>query len=967
MANRIFNIEEIEFMEIVGYPVLPKSYLGGGSADRRDKWMNNSLKGKCGISRFEAMMYFGEKYAVTASIEDEARTQKKKFIPTKDLILATEQSIEQPQTNEQNVQSEQPQLIETTEPTANNKSQKSKSQKSKSTITKPDFLIGMSDSDSESDCEMIEEEPTVVYRKSQLKRQTTTTNSKFQSTHKPKNYKTQNNNGKHQFMKLSETFDANKLNHIIENFEDFKKQLRWRARYDEIDPFLITKRYLERSRHGVVNVDYKQKRGFGRFCAVKSMSLQTIPREIRHTISRDFYFDIDMVNAHPVILEYLCLKYGFNCDSLIQYTHNRETLLKEVLIKGKVADRDKAKQIYLSLTNGGSEDYGLVDNPSDHLRDYKDEMLRLHSHFAFKFPEKFAITKASRIKSGKDYNHEAGFMNTLLCDMENEILMKMYEFFGKVDNAVLCFDGIMLPNDKDYDISGCEKTLFDYFGIDMSIKQKTMNEHLDLTGCVIDTYEYPRLEYFADFRTLVKKQTVYAEWVEEWINNSFQIIENNGKMYYLTRNKKVELFADKTTETRDVWKPTRPEDIEKSLKVKCNVINMLQDFEFSKKYKLMTPKEKKELDHTREEITQLTHPYLKAKGEPALFDSFNLFTGFPLENIECSTITQDFTNSKFYNHLKTDFFDCKDELNHFLDHIADVIQDPAQIKGTSHLFYSAQGCGKGLLYKFMCKMLGIANTISIINTDTYFDKNFNADVSNKLLKVFEEVSEKGSAFKNHNRLKGEQTSEIERLEPKGIDPYTNRHCARFWYFTNNENSLYIENDDRRHTLHRVKKTHANNYDYFKPIWDEIKNETFLKSAFDFFASREYEEKNVMNAFTTAYKKDQKTANLSNGIKFIIKYLTSEFKLEDVDHKIQSSVIKDKYRMYCESQGIKYQFKAFATQIKKMGIDDPRKISVNISEMDDIVMRKFCYIINPQKIQNDMMDFLQDPEFRLDFD
>jgi hypothetical protein len=45
----------------------------------------------------------------------------------------------------------------------------------------------------------------------------------------------------------------------------------------------------------------------------------------------------------------------------------------------------------------------------------------------------------------------------------------------------------------------------------------------------------------------------------------------------------------------------------------------------------------------------------------------------------------------------------------------------------------------------MSKLLGVSNIISIINTDTYFDKNFNSDISNKLLKVFEEVSEKGSA------------------------------------------------------------------------------------------------------------------------------------------------------------------------------------------------------------------------------
>ena len=108
-------------------------------------------------------------------------------------------------------------------------------------------------------------------------------------------------------------------------------------------------------------------------------------------------------------------------------------------------------------------------------------------------------------------------------------------------------------------------------------------------------------------------------------------------------------------------------------------------------------------------------------------------------------------------------------------------------------------------------------------------------------------------------------SETERIEPKGIDPYYNRHCARFWYFTNNENSLYIENDDRRHTLHKISTKHRQNFEYFKPIWEEIKDVEFLKNAFEYFATREYDEKNVMKSYTTQYKKEQKDANLPNGM------------------------------------------------------------------------------------------------------
>ena len=819
------------------------------------------------------------------------------------------------------------------------------------------------------------------------------------------------NKMKTQFMDCQETFNADYLHYIVENFEEFKTQLRWRDRYDEIDPFKIIKKYLHRSRNGVIKVDYKQNDGKGRFCAIGSMSLQTIPREIRQTICRDYYIDIDMCNAHPIILEWLCKKNGFECKELTNYINNRDELLKKVKFNGEYS-KDRAKQVYLALTNGGVKDYQETDNIkekdihdietlNDDLTRFKTEMIGLHRLFSQLNPIDFTKVKEKRKKANKDYNHEAGYMNTLLCDMENTLLQEMYKFFGTPKNAVLCFDGIMLRNDKEYDMLECEQHIIKKFDMPLfKLSQKPMNEGIDMSKYIIPKYEYFRLDYYADFRNLIKQDEIYDEWLEEWVNNSLKLIENDGKQYFITRNKRVVVFSDKTKEIRDEWKPIKTEEIEKSLKVKIKTKNKYYDYHFHQKYKQMKKKEKDALNLSKEEINKLInwysyttlgndstklgdgylsylieereidsynstdfYPLLQRLEKVPLEDTFNLFTKFPFENEKIKQQIN-FEDSLLCKHLREDFFNSDEkELNHFLDHIADTIQDPARIKGTSHLFYSPQGCGKGLLFKFMSKILGISNVISIINTDTYFDKNFNSDIGNKLLKVFEEVSEKGSAFKNHNRLKGEQTSETERIEPKGIDPYYNRHCARFWYFTNNENSLYIENDDRRHTLHRISAKHQNNYDYFKPIWEEIKDVEFLKNAFEYFATREYDEKNVMNAYTTNYKKEQKDANLPNGIKFILDFVNKELgEIKDKDIKITSETLKDKYRLYCADIGMKYHINTLNTQIRKIGILEPTQL--NFKYDDGKTKKKYCYKINTWKLQEEMRRFLQDDKYML---
>jgi hypothetical protein len=816
-------------------------------------------------------------------------------------------------------------------------------------------------------------------------------------------------------MECNEMFNPDYLNYIVENFEVFKPQLRWRDRYDEIDPFKIIKKYLHRSRNGLVKVNYKQNDCKGRFCAVGSMSLQVIPREIRQTICGSYYVDIDMCNAHPIILQWLCKKAGYECSELTNYINNRDELLKKVKFDGEYS-RDNAKQVYLALTNGGVKDYNLVDSiiketdiqdiktsDNNDLTKYKIEMIRLHRLFSQENPTEFNKTKERRQKQNKDYNHEASYMNTLLCDMENTILQEMYNFFGEPDNCVLCFDGIMLRNDKEYDLENCENYIIKKFEMPLfKLSQKSMSDGIDMSIYKIPKYEYFKLEYYADFRNLIKEDEIYEEWLVEWVNNSLHLIENNGKPYFITRNKKIVILSDKTKDIMDEWNPIKLEDINRSLSVKIKTKNIYYDYTFSQKYKEMKKKDKDGLKISPEDIFKLTnyntyttlgnthpslglgylsylmenreiesynstdfYPYLQRNGAPPLEDTFNLFTKFPFDTPPSPKLFYNFEDSRFYKHLKEDFFNNdKGELEHFLDHIADIIQDPARIKGTSHLFYSNQGCGKGLLNNFMSKLLGISNVITFTNTDAYFEKSFNNDVCNKLLKIFEEVSEKGGAFKNHNRLKGEQTSDSERIEPKGIDAYSNRHCARFWYHTNNENTLYIENDCRRHTLHRISNRHQNNFDYFNPMWEDNKDVDFIKSAFEYFATRKYELKNVMNAYTTQYKKEQKDANLSNGVKFIINFIKKDLpEIIDKNIKIPSDTLKSKYKSYCEDLGIKYHITTLNTQIKKIGILPPKQTRITDTITGEQT-KKFCYIINTHKLQEDMKTFLQDTEYLL---
>lgn len=745
-----------------------------------------------------------------------------------------------------------------------------------------------------------------------------------------------------------ERIDTEKLQIIINNMEKLQIDEQIRA---------ILVKYLNRSVNGTVRVDYKQTNG-GRHNAVRSLSLQNLKRKVRHTIASEYYVDIDMVNAHPVILSHLCHKEGFKSKMLDDYIKNRETVLKKLKV-----DRETGKKQYLIMTNSDGGDF---EPTNSHQRKYYDEMINIQNGFAKKYPEEYAKHKSKKEKKGITANIKGSFMNTFLCKNENDILMEMLKYFKNPEDCVLCFDGIMLRNQKDYDIKGCMKHIKETLGINIQLKVKDMDEIIDLSEFKPCKPKTLKLDTYTDIEHLIGKE-LYPEQIDHWINNSISVINNMGTLMYVLH------YPNKTHLCKAI-------EFEKTMNsFNCNVINTEYDHDFAvsnPKSKDIKAKpylatnfgfgkggylgEKIASGQIKKYYEMDYEPYLKSKGcslEPHVFNTFEEFEYDDESNTQTGEM---FETSNLFRHLKEDFFNNnREELDHFLDSVADMIQDPATLKETAHVFYSKQGCGKGLLARFMEKLLGKANTITFNNSDLYFESRFNSDIGNRILKVFEEVSEKGKAFSNHNRLKAEITMSTERIESKGLNAFTTNHCARYWFFSNNKNTLYIENDDRRFTMHTISDRHANNKKYFKPIADEINNKNLMMSAFTYFANREYDEINVRTTFETDYKREQKQANLPNGIKFLIDWIEESYeKVTDQDFKVKSTVLREAYASYCEVTGVKYHLKTMQTQLEKLNINKPKKLRVE-------GVTTMVYVLNLKKLQDNVADYLKSPDWKFD--
>lgn len=303
-------------------------------------------------------------------------------------------------------------------------------------------------------------------------------------------------------MNFIESFDQNKLHYILSHPEEFEPKIskggfaipmspacrtfltnREFIKDDVFDYFAMPKKYLNLSLNGRQSVCYNYSKSSndksGRLFAADSMSLQNMPRLIRNTIAGDLYQDIDMVNAHPTILLMLCKKHDVRCSKLRKYVEKRDSVLKKVMDDNDVT-RDVAKQVFLSLMNGGNASYKKLEKKSKFLTNYKKEMKLILERFGELYPEVYA----ERQKLSPN-NPLGSTMNVIVCGYENTILVHMIDHFKKLNiiknNAVLCFDGLMVPKtNEDLKLKDLERSINDKFRVEMKLKEKDMDERLKL-------------------------------------------------------------------------------------------------------------------------------------------------------------------------------------------------------------------------------------------------------------------------------------------------------------------------------------------------------------------------------------------------------------------------------------------------------------------------------------------------------
>ena len=197
-------------------------------------------------------------------------------------------------------------------------------------------------------------------------------------------------------------------------------------------------------------------------------SIQGIATQIRGFLLEGTCTDIDMKNAHPCILAFICRKHGIMCPHLDYYIANRDAILQK-MPNGKI--------VFLKAVNMDTKQYSIHD---EFFRLFDTETKSIQKQILALDDYKHI---AASVPIHKERNKNGSFINRVLCFYENMILMRMVSVLTAegIEIMSLMFDGCMVYGNyySDAVLLGKLEAATAEFGIRLAYKPHDSTFHLD--------------------------------------------------------------------------------------------------------------------------------------------------------------------------------------------------------------------------------------------------------------------------------------------------------------------------------------------------------------------------------------------------------------------------------------------------------------------------------------------------------
>ena len=207
---------------------------------------------------------------------------------------------------------------------------------------------------------------------------------------------------------------------------------------------------MELLKSNILNIDLK----IGRVYAKRNLGAINLRKQIKGSLFKNRYADIDIVNSQPTIFYQISKILKINCPNLERYITNREDVLQEVQDHYNV-NRDIAKDLFIRLLFRGSfrcwaRDNQITKQQFNIIREISHELHIIGREIVKHNPElKAKVESQDKNNNKKQWQINITTISYYAHEVENRILEQIYKYCIEHNlitngNACLCYDGIMI-------------------------------------------------------------------------------------------------------------------------------------------------------------------------------------------------------------------------------------------------------------------------------------------------------------------------------------------------------------------------------------------------------------------------------------------------------------------------------------------------------------------------------------------
>ena len=696
-----------------------------------------------------------------------------------------------------------------------------------------------------------------------------------------------------------EIFNFRRASYLLEHFDEYPDIVK-------VDPDTNTdyrnclRKYIKNSEpvgkpnYRGVSVHYKPARGAsdGRLFAQFGMSMQPMPSKVRAVLADGYYYDVDMVNAHPTILLHICQERKVDTPCLKEYVETREAVIDR-LVRVYGSERSIVKVEVLKRIYGSHK-----SSPFDSdawFNAFKKEMnavLRLAKKW---FPNYYECARK---------NKNASTLSRGITAIEAKLLETIEINLGCSPNAVLVFDGIMVPIDQVGDnlekkLRECEYACLKTIGVPIKLKTKPFSMPKGFK--VPEDYNPIMPTRFSNSINDVK--SLYRDTEYYW----YDFHREMTSQVFSSKDTMLEVFSEKIKRVAIV-----AYNMEDHLIRKISDENM---FQFDKKcprgvirYTIvdpMTGKDKvvgetisKILDNWGA-INEIPH-YNRLDFRPvgAFEDdyieperTFNSWSGFKAKLVE----KVDMGLIQFViDHMKAVWASGDDDILHYLlCWFKLIFTNPRRKSKVAIVLKSKKKqIGKGLLINELLIpfIFGNKSSMSVNGLDKITGR-FNQILMNKIFINCDELSTSTGYHSSFDTMKTRITDPTSMIEIKGGRSFPYPDFCNYIMTTNHDFTIHLEPGDARYCILECSPVFKGRFDYFNEVVSKLTQEV-ADHFFTYVCKYDNNGTDIRNIPMTPLKRSMLINSISSPARFLmyIKDLTDnkENDFDDWDYSIHVS-------------------------------------------------------------------------------